>query len=143
MIALAQITPEQKLELIRQATAALKNPHAKDYPHVYAAAVLTSRNNIYSAINYFSDTFTLTLHGEPSALAHAANHGESEILAVAIISTENLQRGEFTNPCHLCKQILYESQRRSGIKMLVILANTYAESRELFLDEMASYPWPV
>ncbi|HEX8846556.1 MAG TPA: hypothetical protein VF791_18050 [Pyrinomonadaceae bacterium] len=138
-----KISRDQKLKLIQEATEALKNPHAKDYAAVYAAAVLTSRNNIYSAINYFSDTYTLTIHAEPSALAHAANHSESEILAIAIISTEKLKKGDFTNPCHLCKQILYESQRRSGIKMLVILANTYGESKELFLDDMASYLWPV
>lgn len=137
------ITKAQKRELVRQAAEALKNPHAKAYPNVYAAAALTTGNNIYSAINYFSDTYTLTLHAEPSALAHAANHGESEILSIAITSTEPLEKGQFTNPCHLCKQILYESQRRSGIRMLVILANTYAETKELFLDEMAAYPWPV
>ncbi len=137
------LTQPQKEELIKEAKLALKNPYPKDAKVVYAAAVLTKQGNIYSAAQYFSDTFSLTLHGEQSALAHAAAHGEGEIMAIAIVSNEPRNKGEFVNPCHMCKQLFYESQRRSGIKMIVILINTHEEVKEVNLDEMISYPWPV
>lgn len=137
------IDQNKKLALISAAKEALKNPHGKDYGMVFTAAVLTSKGNIYPAISYFSDTYTLTLHGEHAALSHAASHGESEIVAIAIASTEPKNAGEFTNPCHLCKQLLYESQRKSKIPMSIILTNNHNETKEVLLDEMISYPWPA
>lgn len=137
------ITPAQKELLVKEAKGALKNPYPKDAQVVYSAAVLTKKGNIYSAAQYFSDTYSLTLHGEQCALVHAAAHGEGEIIAVAVASTEPKNKGEFTNPCHLCKQLLYESQRRSGIEMLIILTNNHDETQEVKLPDMISYPWPA
>ena len=137
------ISQQQKKSLVEEARKALKNNYPKGHPSSYSAAVLTQNGNIYSAASYVSDTYSLTLHGEQSVLAHAAAHGESNIVAIAITSNEVLQKGEFTPPCHMCKQILYESQLHSKIKMLVILANQHGEIKEVMLDEMASYPWPA
>jgi len=137
------VSAQQKSKLVEEAKEALKNSYPESHESAYSAAVLTKSGNIYSAASYVSDTYSLTLHGEQSVLVHAAAHGESEILAIAVTSNENLKKGEFTPPCHMCKQILYESQLHSGIKMLVILANQYDETKEVLLDEMISYPWPA
>ena len=137
------ITEEQKQNLILAAKEALNNPFFKDSKNKYTAAVLTSKGNIYSAVSYFSDTYSLTLHGEQAALSHAASHGESEIVAMAVASSEEKKIGEFTNPCHMCKQLLYESQKRSGVPMLVILSNNHGETKEIALLDMVSYPWPA
>lgn len=137
------ITQEQKTNLIQSAKDALNNPFFKDSKSKFTAAVLTSKGNIYSAVSYFSDTYSLTLHGEQAALAHAACHGEGEIIAIAIASNEEKDSGEFTNPCHLCKQLLYESQKHSGLPMLVILTNNHNQTKEIPLLDMISYPWPV
>ncbi len=137
------ITEEQKKDLIKVVQDALKNPFGKDSSTVYAAAVLTKDGNIYPGISYFSDTYSLTLHGEQAALSHAASHGEGNIVAIAVAGTEEKQKGEFTNPCHMCKQLLYESQRRSKTPMLVILTNNHGENKEIKLDDMISYPWPL
>ncbi len=136
------ITEEQKQNLILAAKEALNNPFLGGSKNKYTAAVLTSRGNIYSAVSYFSDTYSLTLHGEQAALSHAACHGESEIVAIAVASSEDKQTGEFTNPCHMCKQLLYESQKRSGVSMLVILSNNHGETKEIALSDMISFPWP-
>ena len=96
----------EKEKLILEAKKALKNPYPRDNPMAYSAAVLTKNGNIYSSAQYFSDTLSLTLHGEQCALVHAAAHGESDIVAIAITSTEKLKKGEFTHPCHMCKQLL-------------------------------------
>ena len=136
------VTDEQKKSLISAAQEALKNPYGKAGT-VYTAAVLTKDGNIYPGISYFSDTYSLTLHGEQAALSHAADHGEAEIIAIAVASTEEKKPGEFINPCHMCKQLLYESSRRSGLPMLIILTNHHDETEEINLSEMLPYPWPV
>ena len=132
----------QKKELIKAAKEALKNPYPKDAQTVYAAAVLTRKGNIYSAAQYFSDTYSLTLHGEQAVLSHAAAHGEGEIVAIAITSNEKLPKGEFTYPCHMCKQLLYESSKRSKISMEILLFNSFGEEQLLDINSMTSYPWP-
>jgi len=137
-----EITKDQKEQLVKEAKEALKNVYPKGSPVVYSAAVFTKKGNIYSSSNYGSDTASLTLHAEHSVLAHAAAHGESEIAAIAITSNENLKKGEFTPPCHMCKQLLWESYLHSKIPMLIILANQYDETKEVSLDEMIPYPWP-
>ena len=137
-----EITKSQKEKLIIEAKKALKNVFPKGWPSAYSAAVLTKKENVYSACSYVSDTFSLTLHGEQSVLAHAAAHGEQEIVAIAVASTEKLKKGEFTPPCHMCKQVLYESSLHSGQPILVILANNNGETQEVELSEMINFPWP-
>jgi cytidine deaminase len=137
------ITQSTKKELIKAAKDALKNEYAVSNKENYSAAVLTTKGNIYSAVSYYSDTYSLTLHGEQAALAHAAAHGEWEIEAISIASNEDKNKGEFTNPCHMCKQLLYESSRRSKREMVIILSNNHEEVKEVQLSEMISYPWPV
>ena len=137
------ITDAQKKELIQQAISALKNPYPKDSKNSYAAAVLTDIGNIYSANYYHSDTRSLTIHGEQAALVHAAAHGEGTILAIAVTSNADLQQGEFAAPCHMCKQVLWESRLRSNTPMLIILANSHGETKEVMLDELMPLPWPA
>jgi cytidine deaminase len=136
------ITSEQKEKLINEAKSALKHCYPKGSKSAYSAAVLTDSGNIYSAANYGSDTASLTLHGEQSALAHAAAHGEGVICAIVITSNEVLKKGEFTSPCHMCKQLLWESRLHSKIPLLIILSNDFNETTEVYIDELMSMPWP-
>ncbi len=133
---------DQRQELVRAAIAALQHPYPSDAVHVYAAAVLTDRGHIYAASNYHSDTASLTLHAEQAALSHAAAHGEGTIVAMAVTSKESLPPGQFTPPCHMCKQLLWESRRRSQRPMRVILANQHGEVQEVDLDTLMPLPWP-
>ena len=137
------MTSEQKQQLIQEAMKARENCYPKDSITSYAAAVLTDKGNMYSAANYGSDTGSLTLHGEQSALAHAAAHGEGTILAMVSTSSETLPNGEFSAPCHMCKQLLWESRLRSGIPLLIILANNHGETKEVYIDELMPLPWPA
>ena len=136
------LTDDIRQSLIKAAKEALKNPYPKDATVVYASAVLTVEGNIYSSAQYFSDTYSLTLHGEQAALAHAAAHGEGDILAIVSTSNEDLEKGKFTNPCHMCKQLLWENSRRSKKDITVILVNRFDEVKEIDLKEMIAYPWP-
>jgi cytidine deaminase len=95
----------------------------------FAVAVLTSKGNIYSGSSYGSDTYTLTMHSESVALAHAAQHGETEIIAI-------------TGPnCHICKQIIWESSLHSGIEVLIILREN-GKIKQIPISELMPYPWP-
>lgn len=137
------ISESQKSKLIKAAKNALNNKYAIENKGNYTAAVLTSSGNIYEGVSYFSDTYSLTLHGEQAALVHAAAHGESAILAIAIASNEVKSKGEFTNPCHMCKQLLYETSKRNKLPILVFLTNNLDELKEVQLADMISYPWPA
>ena len=136
------ISQTQKDELIKEAKKALSNPYPKDTKTVYSCAVLTDKGNIYSSAQYFSDTYSLTLHAEQAALAHAASHGEGNIIAIAATSNEEGRGGIFCNPCHMCKQLLYESSRRSKLPLLIILVNGFNETKEVELNDIISHPWP-
>jgi len=138
-----EILDTDKEKLILEANKALANRYPKNTPFAYSAAVLTESGNIYSASNYSSKTASLTLHAEQSALAHAAAHGEGGIHVIAIASTEILEKGEFTPPCHMCKQLLWESYLESKLPMLVILTNQHGETKEVKLEEMMPFPWPA
>ncbi len=115
-------------QLLTKAEQALVNT----YPIAnegYAVTVLTKAGNIYEGISYKSDTLTLTMHSEATALANAAIHGEKDIVAI-------------TGPnCHICKQLIYESSLKSGIDTLVIIQEDKG-IKQIPISELMPYPWP-
>lgn len=74
------LTDAEKKKLKSAVVEAMNNSYPKGAATVYAAAVLTKSGNVYAAAQYFSDTYSLTLHGEQCALVHAAAHGEEKEL---------------------------------------------------------------
>lgn len=123
-----ELSGEECRKLLKAADEAMKNtfPKANDG---FAAALMTKAGNIYTGISYSSDTETLTMHSEATALAHAAIHGETEIAAI-------------TGPsCHICKQLIYESGLRSGIDTVEIIEE-YDKIKQIPISEMMLYPWP-
>lgn len=115
--------------MFKAAEEKMKNcyPRANDG---YAVTVLTEEGNIYLGVSYKSATETLTMHSEAIALAHAAIHGEKNIIAI-------------TGPnCHLCKQLIYESSLRSGINVIVVLDED-GEIKQIPISTLMPYPWPL
>ncbi len=111
------------------ADKALKNAYPKRERPGYAVAVLTKKGNLYAGVSYGSDTLTLTMHSEATALVHAAIHGETEIVAI-------------TGPnCHICKQLIYESSLRSRIDTLVVMREGKG-FKTMPISQMMPYPWP-
>ena len=137
---------DQEQQLITAALEGIKNAYSRyNKPDDFrvAAAVLTSKGNIYASGSYYSMTQSLTLHAEQAALAHAAAHGEYEIVAIAVISNDP---NETTiNPCGMCKQLLWESQLRSGQEMTMLFIdntnNTVA--KKVKIADIVTYPWPT
>jgi len=90
-------------KLVQAAIESLKTVH-KNQPEKlrYGSAVLTKSGKIFFAANYWSYTASLVLHAEQAALAHAAAHGENDIVAIASVSTEG-DEGDFCGPCGICR----------------------------------------
>jgi cytidine deaminase len=106
----------------------------------YGAAVLTTTGERFAAGQYRAETRQISIHAEQAALIHAASHGQGSIIAIAIVSDES--DDDFTNPCGICKQMLYENALRSGNHLTVILATLTGRTKVLPLAELIVYPWP-
>lgn len=116
-------------EMLRRAKAAL--PYTYPTPRTgFAVTLLTSKGTMYDGVSYHSDTETLTMHSEMTALANAAIHGEKDIVAI-------------TGPnCHICKQLIWESALRSGIDIQIVVE----ESGSVVcvpISSLMPYPWPI
>lgn len=119
-------------EVAREMLARAEVAKANTYPTSgkgYAVTVLTDKGTIYEGISYISDTMTLTMHCEMTALANAAIHGEKNIVAI-------------TGPnCHMCKQLIWESALRSSIDIQVIMEED-GEIKRVPISSLMQYPWP-
>ena len=123
-----KLTNNECKNLLKQAEVAMANT----YPVAnsgYAVALMTKSGNIYTGVSYKSDTYTLTMHSEATALANAAIHGEKDIIAI-------------TGPnCHICKQLIYESSLRSGIDVVIIIEEE-GKIKQVPISKLMPYPWP-
>lgn len=140
------ITAQQEKNLITAALEGTRNAFTgtnKPEDMRFGAAVLTKKGNIYSSGQYYSDTYSLTLHAEQAALAHAAAHREYEIVAIAITGNGPSGPNDSIYPCHMCKQLLWESHLRSKENTEVILLDEKGQVLErLKLLDVINYPWP-
>lgn len=138
---------ELEQQLIQAVEDGVKNAYTKqNLPHDFrvGAAVLTDKDNIYSSGSYYSNTGSLTLHAEQAVLAHAAAHGEYGIVSLAIAWNESAEgdNDESVYPCHMCKQLLWESYLRSGINMEILIVEKGKIIERFFLKDIMSYTWP-
>ncbi len=125
--------------LVQAAIQAISTVHPKQpKPYHYGAAVLTTKGAVYTASNYWSDTATLTLHAEQAALAHAAAHGERNVVAVACVSLEE----GYCHPCGICKQLIWENSRDFGTDIDVVMARRDGTFIVKKISELVPYPWP-
>lgn len=122
------LTKQEANDLLQKAEGALQQTFP-DKGKGFAVALVTVDGNIYTGASYGSDTATLTMHSEASALAHAANHGETAIAAI-------------TGPnCHICKQLIWESSIRSRIDTVVIMRKGDGVE-QVPISQLMPYPWP-
>jgi len=123
-----ELTEEECRKMLQVAKEAMVNTFP-DSNKGFTVAVMTKAGNIYPGVSYNSDTYTLTMHAEATALAHAAIHGEKDIVAI-------------TGPnCHICKQLIYESSLKSSIDVVVIIEEDN-QIKQIRISEMMPYPWP-
>lgn len=123
-----ELSEDECRKLFEAANGAMKNTFPKNNEG-FVVALMTKKGNIYTGVSYGSDTETLTMHSEATALAHAAIHGEKDIVAI-------------TGPnCHCCKQLIWESGLRSGIDTMVIIEEN-SKIKQIPISKLMPYPWP-
>lgn len=123
-----ELTEKECKKLLKDGDEAFENTYPESGKG-YAVALMTKRGNVYTGVSYLSDTETLTMHSEATALAHAAIHGEKDIVAI-------------TGPnCHICKQLIYENGLRSGIDVMVVIEEGN-QIKQIPISKMMPYPWP-
>ena len=131
-------------KLVNEAINALDTYYGPnpDSSYIYGAAVLTDKGNIYIGSNYASDTASLTLHAEQVALANAASHKDANIVAIASVSKEDPKGEKKCPPCGICKQLIWENSKRSGLKVKVVIANRKGKFTVKDIKKLEPYPWP-
>ncbi len=129
-------------KLVAEAIEALERAYIPDPKGWrFGSAVLTAKGNIYSSGQYYSDTYSLTLHAEQAAIAHASAHGEHDIIAIASVGTD--KPNEFCHPCGICKQLIWEKSLRFKRDIDVVMANTKGNYIVKKTSKLVPYPWPA
>lgn len=135
---------DRRAELVRAAIDALATANLAQPKNLrFGAAVLTRSGNVYTSSVFWSATSTLLLHAEHAALAHAASHGERDVIAVACVSTEDPEGMRYCHPCGICRQLIYESAQASKIDVEVLMGNLHGEHLSKKVSELVPYPWPA
>lgn len=129
-------------DLIGEAIRALEHAHPSNPPDLRFGAAVHAQGRIFSASAFWSDSLSLVLHAEHAALAHAAAHGCHRISAIACVSTEDSSRQQHCHPCGLCKQLVYENSRTSGLDVMVYKANLDGQYIAKPVSELVPFPWP-
>ena len=143
------MTSEEVQQLIEASEAGVRNAYTENASPAdsrIGAAVLTSAGNVHSSGQYYSHTGSLTLHAEQAVLACAAAHGEYGIVAIAVTwnAAAGLDRDDTSiiYPCHMCKQLLWESHLRSGLNTEILIVKHSQVVERLFLNDIMSHTWP-
>ena len=121
----------QYKELLREAHKAKENSYSPYSNFKVGAAVLTKRGNIYTGCNIENASYGATNCAERTAIFKAVSAGDKEVIAVAIVGSNN----EFTYPCGICRQVISEFMSEGDF----IVENSKGEMKIIPLHEMFPY----
>ena len=110
-------------DLMMAAIEATKGSYAPYSGFNVGAAVLLSDGTVVKGANQENIAYPSGLCAERTALfAAGANYPEKGVVALAIVAAQNGELlDEPASPCGACRQVMAESQMRSGVKMRIIL----------------------
>lgn len=91
-------------ELINAAREVRKHAHAPYSKFAVGAAILTKSGKTFVGCNVENVSFRITLCAEQSAVAAAVANGETDFVAVAVVTDSK----EPVMPCGACRQVLAE-----------------------------------
>jgi len=115
---MAQITTEQKSELVRIARDYQKQAYAPYSGYLVGAAVLAEDGKIYGGNNIENSAYPSGLCAERVAIFKAVSEGNRGILAVCVV-TKNAG-----SPCGACRQVMREF---AALDMPIFIANEQGE----------------
>ncbi len=120
--------------LIREAIDCMKNAYTPYSNFFVGAALLTTKQKIYTGCNIENASFDPTICAERTAFAKAISEGERQFAAIAIVGGKNGMIVDYCPPCGVCRQVMREFVDPN--KFLVILAKSEDEYTMLFLEEL-------
>lgn len=115
---MAQITTEQKSELVRIARDYQKQAYAPYSGYLVGSAVLAEDGKIYGGNNIENSAYPSGLCAERVAIFKAVSEGNRGILAVCVV-TKNAG-----SPCGACRQVMREF---AALDMPIFIANEQGE----------------
>ena len=115
--------------LIRLAIAARAHAYAPFSSFRVGAALLCADGTVYTGCNIENSSYTPTLCAERCAAAKAVSEGQRHFLAIAIAGSET----DYTTPCGVCRQFLYEFCEES---LIVICAKNENDYQKATLGEL-------
>lgn len=118
-------------ELLKCANEAMERAYVPYSKFKVGAVVLMSSGKIYTGCNIENASYGATNCAERTAIFKAVSEGETEIQAVAIVSSGK----EFTYPCGICRQVITEFMKDGEF----IFENANGEVKVVSLDEMFPY----
>lgn len=108
--------------LIREAIAGMGRAYAPYSDQFVGAALLTTREKIYTGCNIENAAYGPTNCAERTAMFKAISEGEREFAAIAIVGGKKGRITDFFPPCGVCRQVLREFVDPKSF--LVILARS-------------------
>jgi cytidine deaminase len=119
-------------ELIALAARARRDAYAPYSRFAVGAAVVTASGRVFTGANVENASYGLSVCAERVAAWKAVSEGESEIVAVAVVT------GDGVTPCGACRQVLAEfAPRERGLAgMRVLVADAHGRHTAHTLDEL-------
>lgn len=108
--------------LIREAIEGMKKAYAPYSNHHVGAALLSTKEKIYTGCNIENAALGPTNCAERTALFKAVSEGDREFAAIAIVGGKNGMITDFCPPCGVCRQVIREFVDPKNF--LVILARS-------------------
>jgi cytidine deaminase len=99
--------------LLEVAANARKMSHSPYSRYKVGAALLAGSGNVYGGCNVENASYGLSICGERTAYVKAVSEGESDFLAIAVVTDNG------GSPCGACRQFMAEF----GLDTLVILSD--------------------
>ena len=118
-------------QLLKYANEAMERAYVPYSHFKVGAAVLMSSGKIYTGCNIENASFGATNCAERTAIFKAVSEGETEIKAIAIVSSGK----RFTYPCGICRQVITEFMKEGEF----IFENAEGEVQIVSLDDMFPY----
>lgn len=118
----------REAELFAVAMEAREKAYAPWSRFRVGAAVLTGNGRIFGGCNVENASFSLTCCAERVAMFSAVAAGETELLAVLVLTDTDPP----ASPCGACRQVLHEF----GVSAVVLIANLQGVQKSTTMDAL-------
>lgn len=124
-------------ELLQAAIDATSGSYSPYSNFCVGAALLMDNGEIISAANQENAAYPSGMCAERSALFYAhSKYPSSAVVALAVVASHNGElTPQLTYPCGACRQVLSETQSRSGKPVKIIVGSA---SRVLLFDSVSA-----